>query len=53
MLQGEDEQEGMLSGRRNIIRGKGKPKLGPLQIERFNNSQGRMVGLLPKRGTMH
>ena len=46
----ESETEGMLTGRRQIERpARGKAKLGPLHVEeRFTQSEGRMVGMLPR-----
>jgi len=39
-------------GVRYILRPEhGKPSLSPLQIDRWDNSEGRFVGLLPQRGT--
>jgi hypothetical protein len=63
MISGEDRECGQLMLHRNIIRpAKGKPYLGPLlsldelpfmpQGGHVDQSEGRMVGLLPKRGTM-
>jgi hypothetical protein len=63
MIQGEDRECGQLMVHRNIIRPpKGKPYLGPLlSLDDLpfmphgggvEHSEGRMVGLLPKRGTM-
>jgi hypothetical protein len=47
MFQVEDSN-GEITGHRDIIRdNKGKPRLGPLQIERYQMSRGRMVGMLP------
>jgi len=51
LIQAESEREGERTGSRKIIRDKdGKPTLGPLDIQRFDQSIGRMVGLLPQRG---
>jgi hypothetical protein len=47
----EDDQGG-LCGHRPIIRHKGRPHLGELEVETFTESEGRMVGLLPVRGTV-
>jgi hypothetical protein len=53
LIQAESEREGELTGRRKIIRDKnGKPTLGPLEIERYDESRGRMVGMLPRRGAV-
>lgn len=52
-FQAEDIYSGMLTGHREIIRPKdGKPYLGPLQFLRCEQSEGRMVGMLPRRGTL-
>jgi hypothetical protein len=52
ILSGEDETAGWCTARRVIIRPQhGKPYLGPLEIDVFEVSEGRMVGLLPQRGT--
>jgi hypothetical protein len=52
-FQAEDSYNGMLSGHREIIRPKGgKPYLGPLTILPPMESRGRMVGMLPRRGTL-
>jgi hypothetical protein len=51
LIQAESEREGELTGSRKIIRDKdGTPTLGPLKIDRFDQSAGRMVGMLPRRG---
>ena len=51
LIQAESEREGERTGSRKIIRDKdGKPTLGPLDIQRYDQSVGRMVGLLPQRG---
>jgi hypothetical protein len=63
MISGEDHECGQMMVHRNIIRpAKGKPYLGPLQDlddlpfippgGGVAQSEGRMVGLLPRRGTM-
>jgi hypothetical protein len=53
LIQAECEREGELTARRKIIRTKGKPPvLGPLEIDRYDQSSGRMVGILPQRGTV-
>jgi hypothetical protein len=50
MFSGED-QGGELLGRRRIERPfNGKPYLGPLELEEFSSSEGRLVGMLPQRG---
>lgn len=48
---GEDAEQGMLAAHRRIIRGKGKPTLGPLTFEDFSHgtSSGRLIGMLPRR----
>jgi hypothetical protein len=48
----EDEAGGMLSASREIIRnGGGKAQLGPLTFQREGSqAEGRMVGLLPRKG---
>lgn len=53
MFHAEDENEGVTMGMRDIIRGKGKTKLGPLKLERPNNMEGRMAGMLPRRTRAH
>jgi hypothetical protein len=47
-------ESGSTSGHRPILRAPGsKPKLGPLEIfPRPPRSEGRLVGMLPQRGTM-
>jgi hypothetical protein len=60
-LQGEDHEYGQIIGQRKIIRpAGGKPYLGPLQMIHdlpfvpqgaTVQSEGRMVGMLPVRGT--
>jgi hypothetical protein len=50
MFSGEDHA-GELLGKRRIERpAKGKPYLGPLEVEEYKTSEGRMVGMLPQRG---
>jgi hypothetical protein len=52
LLSGEDETAGLCTARRVIHRPPhGKAYLGPLEIDTPNRSEGRMVGLLPQRGT--
>lgn len=52
MLIGEDETAGLCTARRVIHRPpNAKPYLGPLEIDEFEVSEGRLVGLLPQRGT--
>lgn len=53
LFNAEDENEGLTMGMRDIIRGKGKAKLGPLKLERPNNMEGRMAGMLPRRTRAH
>ena len=59
-VQGEDRECGQIMGQRKVIRPKeGKPYLGPLEMvgdlipasEHISQSEGRMVGVLPVRGT--
>jgi len=52
-MSGEDETCGQLCWYRKIIRDAGKrPSLGPLvQMPTKAESEGRMIGLLPQRGT--
>jgi hypothetical protein len=53
MLSAEDEREGALMGRREIIRpARGRPKLGPLNIYAPTQGEGRFTGLLPRKGKM-
>jgi hypothetical protein len=54
MFVGEDASEGMITAHREIKRPKkGKPRLGPLQfMEGFSSAQGRLVGMLPRRGAV-
>lgn len=54
MFSGEDAESGrMLMSKRRIIRpANGKPRLGPLEeLPTGGHSEGRMVGLLPVKGT--
>jgi len=52
VLNGEDEIAGICVARRVIHRPPhGKAYLGPLEIATPASSEGRMVGLLPQRGT--
>jgi hypothetical protein len=48
----EDENEGQLAAHRLIIRGNGKPTLGPLLFMDETMSSSRLVGLLPRRATL-
>ncbi len=53
LLSAEDER-GMIHGQLEIIRPKDrKPYLGPLQIYDYGAVEGRMVGLLPVKGSRH
>ena len=55
MFMGEDEN-GIVMAHRDIIRGKGKPKLGPLRWVPADSGgfEGRLVGMLPRgRKTEH
>jgi hypothetical protein len=55
MIQGEDKDAGQFMALREIIRTGNKVKLGPLEITHWpgdgGSSEGRMVGMLPQRGT--
>jgi hypothetical protein len=52
MFSAEDQSAGMVTAHRDIIREPGrKARLGPLVIDNFTESEGRMVGLLPAPGT--
>ena len=56
MIQGEDKEAGQIIALREIIRTGKKPKLGPLEFtfepgSEAGSSEGRMVGMLPARGT--
>jgi hypothetical protein len=52
MFSAEDQSAGMVTAHRDIIRAPGrKARLGPLVIDNFTESEGRMVGLLPALGT--
>jgi hypothetical protein len=51
MIQAESEREGELTAQRKIVRNElGRPMLAPLEIHRWDNAMGRLVGLLPRRG---
>jgi hypothetical protein len=51
LITGEDIDAGQIMGHRAIIRPKGgKPHLGPLVMDNYTRSEGRMVGLLPAHG---
>lgn len=51
-LTGEDEAAGLITARQRIIRPtRSAAYLGPLEIVTPDFSEGRMVGLLPQRGT--
>lgn len=51
VFQGEDADGLMVSAHRRIIRGHGRPKLGPLEYVDMTGiqSEGRLVGMLPRR----
>jgi hypothetical protein len=50
----EDETEGVLAASREIVRDeRGAPSLGPLTFTPSGNASGRMVGMLPRRGSTH
>lgn len=52
MLVAEDDI-GMLFAHRDIVRPqKGRPYLGPLSFPDYGKTEGRMVGLLPRRSTL-
>jgi hypothetical protein len=57
MINGEDRDAGLLTAQRRIIRPpRGRAYLAPLEIQDrtdIKQSSGRMVGLLPARGTRH
>jgi hypothetical protein len=54
MFSAEDEREGQMLARRVIIRpATGHAYLGPLVIETDNISEGRFVGLLPRKTAVH
>jgi Exo-beta-1,3-glucanase len=49
----EDAEGGALGGRRLIHRAPGKKAtLGPLEIHEYLEAEGRLIGLLPQRGTL-
>jgi hypothetical protein len=49
IFQAEDDEAGMISGHRRIMRDKSRPYLGPLELLPARTiSEGRMVGLLPR-----
>lgn len=52
MYAAEDENEGALMAQREIIRKAGRPTLGPLEIHAFDGAEGRMIGMLPRKGTV-
>jgi hypothetical protein len=54
MFQAEDNEAGLITGHREIIRDKGKPHLGPMIFFPTTNasSEGRLVGLLPRKGSL-
>jgi hypothetical protein len=49
-----EDESGMLTAQREILRASGKPSLGPLVINDTTgwSSEGRLVGMLPRRGTV-
>lgn len=52
MISGEDRDCGQMLANRPIVRPSiGAPYLGPLTLDQFPQSEGRMVGMLPVRGT--
>jgi hypothetical protein len=51
IVSGEDQHEGLLTCTREIIRHGDRVTLGAPTIEHFDHSEGRMIGLLPPRGT--
>jgi hypothetical protein len=56
MISGEDRDAGLLTAQRRIIRPpRGRAYLSPLEMhdQTIIQSSGRMVGLLPVRGTRH
>jgi len=54
LISGEDQAEGSLMARREIIRHDGRVMLGKLEfIEQGSHSEGRMVGMLPAKGVKH
>jgi len=49
---GEDSESAM-QAHRDIIRPQhGKPHLGPLVFDHFTESQGRLIGMLPRKGAL-
>jgi hypothetical protein len=54
MFQAEDNEAGLITGHRPIIRPNGKkPYLGPIEyLSEGMESEGRLVGLLPRKGTL-
>jgi len=53
LIMGEDATEGAVMAQMQIIRDGGTARLGPLKCSRYESSEGRMVGLLPREGTAH
>jgi hypothetical protein len=49
MFSAEDELEGVIMGHREIIRDGARARLGPLEVIQYGQSEGRMVGLLPRK----
>jgi hypothetical protein len=53
MFQAEDNETGLITGHREIIRDKGKPHLGPMiRFPTNTSSEGRLVGMLPRKGRL-
>lgn len=53
MFAAEDREGGFLLGYRHILRAEDKkPTLGPLVVEQSLEAEGRIVGMLPGRGTL-
>jgi hypothetical protein len=53
MYCGEDSETGQITAQREIRRPPtGKAVLGPLEFQEHEISQGRMVGMLPRKGTV-
>jgi hypothetical protein len=47
-----EDDKGEICGSRAILRDGRKPRLGPLVLNEYSQSSGRMVGLLPARGAI-
>jgi hypothetical protein len=52
LISAEDEREGQIMAIREIIRHGGESKLGALRILQEGGMEGRMIGLLPRKGTV-